>query len=41
MTVDLIVTSTRVIEVSQTRPRPDDILWDLLPEEKIEAIPLL
>ena len=41
VTVDLIVTPTRVIEVSQTRSRPDDILWDLLPEEKIEAIPLL
>lgn len=39
--VDLIVTPTRVIEVRDRPPRPDRILWDLLPEEKLEAIPLL
>jgi 5-formyltetrahydrofolate cyclo-ligase len=41
VTVDLIVTPTRVIRVEGTRQRPDQIYWDLLPAEKLEAIPLL
>ncbi len=41
VTVDLIVTLTRTIEVPPGRPRPDRILWHLLPAEKFEAIPLL
>jgi 5-formyltetrahydrofolate cyclo-ligase len=41
VTVDLIVTPTRLIRVRGTRQRPDRIYWDLLPAEKIEAIPLL
>jgi 5-formyltetrahydrofolate cyclo-ligase len=41
VTVDLIVTPTRLIRVQGWRQRPEGILWDLLPAEKLEAIPLL
>jgi len=41
VTVDLIVTPTRLIRVGGPRQRPDRIFWDLLPDEKREAIPLL
>lgn len=39
--LDLIVTPTRVIEVSGRRPRPAGIRWDELTDDKIAAIPLL
>ncbi len=39
--VDLIVTPTRVIEVNRTLPKPRGIYWNLLPKEKLEAIPVL
>lgn len=39
--VDLIVTPTRVIAAQERPPRPSGILWDLLPAEKREEIPLL
>ena len=39
--LDLIVTPGRSIEVSAHGPQPDRILWDFLPPEKIEGIPLL
>jgi len=41
VTVDLIVTPTRLIRVSGPRQRPERIFWELLPDEKREAIPLL
>jgi 5-formyltetrahydrofolate cyclo-ligase len=41
VTVDLIVTPTRLIRVDGPRQRPDRIFWSLLPDEKREAIPLL
>jgi 5-formyltetrahydrofolate cyclo-ligase len=41
VTVDLIVTPSKVIEVSGQHARPGGILWDLLPAEKLEEIPLL
>jgi 5-formyltetrahydrofolate cyclo-ligase len=41
VSVDLIVTPTRRIRVDGPRQRPDRIYWDLLPDEKREAIPLL
>ena len=41
VSVDLIVTPTRLIRVDGPRQRPDRIYWDLLPDEKREAIPLL
>lgn len=41
VTVDLIVTPTRLIRVDGPRQRPDRIYWDLLPDEKRDAIPLL
>jgi len=41
VTVDLIVTPTRLIRVETFRQRPDRIYWDLLPAEKRQAIPLL
>jgi 5-formyltetrahydrofolate cyclo-ligase len=39
--VDIIVTSEEVIETAQDLPRPMGIYWDLLPREKLEAIPVL
>jgi 5-formyltetrahydrofolate cyclo-ligase len=41
VSVDLIVTPTRLIRVEGPRQRPDRIYWDLLPDEKRDAIPLL
>jgi len=41
VSVDLIVTPTRLIRVEGPRQRPERIIWNLLPTEKIEAIPLL
>jgi 5-formyltetrahydrofolate cyclo-ligase len=41
VTVDLIVTPTALLRVNGPHQRPDHIFWDLLPAEKIEAIPLL
>lgn len=41
VTVDLIVTPTRQIEVRARRQRPERIIWELLPDEKRAAIPLL
>jgi 5-formyltetrahydrofolate cyclo-ligase len=39
--VDVIVTPTRVLRTDTRQPKPDRIYWELLPEEKIEDIPLL
>ena len=39
--LDLIVTPSRSIEVSAHGPQPDGILWEFLPPEKLETIPLL
>jgi len=39
--VDLIVTPTRLLRVDGPRQRPDRIFWELLPDEKRDAIPLL
>jgi len=39
--VDVIVTPTRVLRTDTRQPKPDRIYWELLPEEKIQAIPLL
>ena len=36
-----IVTSTEVIEIESTSPRPKGIYWEMLPPEKIVAIPVL
>jgi 5-formyltetrahydrofolate cyclo-ligase len=41
VSVDLIVTPTRLLRVEGPRQRPDRIFWDLLPDEKRDAIPLL
>lgn len=41
VTVDLIVTPTRLVRVDGPHQRPDRIFWDMLPDEKREAIPLL
>ncbi|QBI18285.1 5-formyltetrahydrofolate cyclo-ligase [Egibacter rhizosphaerae] len=40
-TVDVIVTPTEVIRCPRERPRPAEIAWDALTDEKIAAIPLL
>lgn len=39
-TVDLIVTPTRVIECPRS-PRPTGLIWNDLPQAKIDAIPVL
>ncbi len=39
--VDIIVTPTRVYRVRLEKKRPIGILWDLMPREKIEEIPML
>ncbi|MEB3817097.1 MAG: 5-formyltetrahydrofolate cyclo-ligase [Desulfurococcales archaeon] len=39
--IDLIATPTRLIRVKERPPRPQGILWDLLPPSKLEEIPLL
>ncbi|HLG69469.1 MAG TPA: 5-formyltetrahydrofolate cyclo-ligase [Chloroflexota bacterium] len=39
--VELIVTPERVIRTQSRQPKPDRIYWELLPEEKLAAIPLL
>jgi 5-formyltetrahydrofolate cyclo-ligase len=39
--VDYIVTSREVIETHTSLPRPEGIYWELLPPEKMEAIPAL
>ncbi len=39
--VDYIVTSQAAIETHTSLPRPEGIYWNLLPPEKIEAIPAL
>jgi 5-formyltetrahydrofolate cyclo-ligase len=36
-----IVTPNEIIEVESTPPRPKGIYWNILPPEKIEAIPVL
>lgn len=39
--VDYIVTPERILETHTRLPRPEGIYWDLLPPDKIEAIPTL
>lgn len=39
--MDVVVTPERVVRTETTVERPDGIDWEVLPEEKIEEIPLL
>lgn len=39
--VDVIVTPDEVVETRTALPRPSGIYWELLPSDKIEAIPVL
>jgi 5-formyltetrahydrofolate cyclo-ligase len=39
--VDIIVMPDRVIRTQTRQPKPERIYWDLLPEQKIDEIPLL
>ena len=39
--IDWIFTPTRVIRCHRERRRPSGIMWELLPREELEAIPLL
>jgi 5-formyltetrahydrofolate cyclo-ligase len=41
MPIDIIATPTRLIQTRTKIKRPQGIRWDLLPNEKIDAIPLL
>ena len=41
LTVDIIATPTRLYRVEPRPPKPRGILWDRLPREKLEEIPLL
>ena len=36
-----IVTPNEIIEIESALPRPKGIYWDMLPPEKIMAIPVL
>ncbi len=39
--LDLIVTTREIIHAHERPPRPKGIYWDLLPPEKVDAIPVL
>lgn len=39
--LDIIVTPDRVIRIATRQPKPDRIYWDLLPQHKLDEIPLL
>jgi len=39
--LDIIVAPQRVLRISSSQPKPDRVYWDMLPDEKLEAIPLL
>jgi len=39
--VDFLVTPDQVVAAPSLYPRPRGILWDLLPEERIRAVPVL
>ncbi|MGH7855206.1 MAG: 5-formyltetrahydrofolate cyclo-ligase, partial [Candidatus Binatia bacterium] len=39
--LSVIVTPTEVIEVDAQFPRPKGIYWNMLPQEKIDEIPVL
>ena len=41
ISVDVIVTPDEVVETRTKFPRPSGIYWELLPIEKVEAIPVL
>lgn len=41
VTIDFISTPSQIIKVEGRKERPDGILWDLLPKEKLNEIPLL
>lgn len=41
VTLDLICTPTRTISVAQRGPRPNGVLWDVLPVERRAEMPLL
>lgn len=39
--LDAIITPDEVIDCTRSRPRPAGVLWDHLPDDKIDEIPLL
>lgn len=41
VSVDYVVTPTKVIRAVNRPPRPKGILWELIPEKKVEEIPVL
>ena len=41
LTVDVIVTPTRVIRTTPTRPKPTGIYWDLLSPQKLAQVKVL
>jgi 5-formyltetrahydrofolate cyclo-ligase len=41
LSLDLIVTSEEVVFCRRTMPRPEGVLWDILPRERIDEIPIL
>ncbi len=41
LSMDIIVTPTRVIHVEPRQPKPPGIIWELLPCRKLSEIPLL
>jgi 5-formyltetrahydrofolate cyclo-ligase len=41
VTLDLICTPTRTLRPAQRGPRPPGVLWDALPSERMDAMPVL
>ena len=41
VTVDIIVTPTRIIECNPRLPKPRGIIWSLLTREKLRSVPIL
>ena len=41
LSVDLVITPTRVLKTLQPGPKPKGIYWELLTEEKLNEIPIL
>jgi len=39
--LNAIITPNKFIEIQSPLPRPKGIYWEILPPEKIEAIPVL
>jgi len=41
VSVDFIITPTNIFEIKNRHERPNGIIWELLPKEKLDEIPIL